>query len=307
MKIRWNKSGKSLWDRHAADAPVQQQWAFGAALEAVGAPVMRAVVEDGGGPRALAQFSLGTFAGLAVWAMCTRGPVWVGDVPDSERAEILRRLRREIPLRRPRAIFFLPDAPLGAAFPRLAGLRQVMTGFNCVDLNIARDLDDLRAGMHGKWRNRLRAAEKAGLRIVDGGGKPRQYQWLLDAEAAQKQSKGYLSPPVTLAPAYQRAAGDRHAIRVLSAEDPQDAGTPIAAVMLMSHGRGATYHIGWSSERGRRCGAHSLLLWEGIKRLREDGVRRFDLGEADTAKGAGLARFKLGVGARPVTLCGAYM
>ena len=72
------------------------------------------------------------------------------------------------------------------------------------------------------------------------------------------------------------------------------------------HGDAATYHVGWSSEEGRKLGAHSLLLWHAINVLRERGLRRLDLGGVDTERGAGIARFKIGTGGAVVTLAGTY-
>lgn len=304
MRITWNSLARSEWERLTADAPLQQAWAFGDALEEVGPPVLRAVARDGGAIRALAQFSIGNFFHVARWALCTRGPVWIGDVSDAERAEILQRLRVEAPLKRPHAVVFMPDAPVGAAYPGLAGLRRVMTGLNPVHLDLTQDLDSLRDGLHGKWRNRLRAAEKAGLSILPTPSAYPKYRWLLDKESEQKRRHRYLSPPTTLAPAFKRASGHKGALRIWQA---QKSGETVAAMMFLRHGRAATYHIGWSSEVGRQHGAHNLLLWRAIDELRADGVRRLDLGEAETDRGAGLARFKLGVGGQPVTLCGAYL
>ena len=305
MEILWNALKKPEWDALTQDAPIQQQWAFGDALAEVGPPRLRAVVRSGGETLALAQFSVGGVGRLASWALCMRGPVWVADLTDADRAEALRRLRAAAPLRRPRAIFFMPDAPDDCAYPKLAGLRRVMTGLNAVDIDLTPSLDALRAGMHGKWRNRLRSAEKARVELRPIGRRLRDYRWLLEEEDAQKKANRYFGPPTTLIPAYRRAAGDKRALRIMGAFDGGE--EPIAAMLFLRHGRRATYQIGWSSEAGRRLGAHNLLLWDAIAAFKRDGARRLDLGEADTRSGAGLARFKLGAGGRPTTLCGAYV
>lgn len=309
MKIEWDALTKRQWDALAEDAPIQQQWAFGEALAEVGPPRLRAVVRDRGKVRAIAQFSVGGVARMASWSLCTRGPVWIGDPDDDERAEILKRLRAAPPLRRPSVMIFMPDAPLDVRYPSVAGLRRVMTGFNTVDIDLRPSLKSLRAGLHGKWRNRLRAAEKAGLEIRPIGRRLPQYQWLLDKETEQKKAKRYMSPPTTLTPAYQKASGDKRALRVVGAFRPDQAEgeRPLAAMLFLRHGAAATYHIGWSSGDGRKLGAHNLLLWNAIETFRDEGLRRLDLGEADTGDGAGLARFKIGAGGRPTTLCGAFL
>ncbi len=44
-----------------------------------------------------------------------------------------------------------------------------------------------------------------------------------------------------------------------------------------------------------------------IRRLKAMGIERFDLGGIDTTENAGIARFKLGSGAEPRTLCGTWL
>jgi lipid II:glycine glycyltransferase (peptidoglycan interpeptide bridge formation enzyme) len=80
-----------------------------------------------------------------------------------------------------------------------------------------------------------------------------------------------------------------------------------AGMMFLVHGEAATYQIGWVGDAGRELGAHNLLLWHAMLELRERGVRTLDLGGVDTARGAGLARFKLGTGGEVVTLAGSYL
>ena len=81
---------------------------------------------------------------------------------------------------------------------------------------------------------------------------------------------------------------------------------PVAGILLIVHGSGATYHIAWTSPEGRRGHAHNLLLWRGILALRERGVAFLDLGGLE-AKAPGVAHFKLGLGGVIVELAGTYL
>ena len=80
----------------------------------------------------------------------------------------------------------------------------------------------------------------------------------------------------------------------------------VAGMLFLRHGRSATYHIGWSNAQGKRGGAHNLLMWQAMLRLKAAGVRWLDLGGIATDHGVGLARFKLGTGATVSRLCGTY-
>jgi lipid II:glycine glycyltransferase (peptidoglycan interpeptide bridge formation enzyme) len=95
---------------------------------------------------------------------------------------------------------------------------------------------------------------------------------------------------------WQQAGGE---VRLFSARRGRGRGLErIASMLFLVHGRVATYQIGWSGEEGRRLSAHQLCLWEAMRALREAGVRRLDLGTVDTDAAPGLARFKIGAGAR---------
>ncbi|MGR1582259.1 GNAT family N-acetyltransferase [Thalassobius sp. S69A] len=153
---------------------------------------------------------------------------------------------------------------------------------------------DRRAAQHGKWRNRLRRAEAAPLRITQGPFDPAHHGWLLQHETAQRQARGYRALPHAFVTAYPRQ--DTLLIQALHQ------GQPVAAMLFLLHSSAASYHIGWASHAGRRLNAHPLLLWRAAQLLHRRGFAQLDLGTLDTQSAPGLARFKLGSGARPVVL-----
>jgi len=307
MRIAWTNHDRKTWDAGHARAcgALQQDWSYGEALGAIGAKVIRARVFDGATPIAMAQFTSRRIGVLVSVALCSRGPVWLADAngvePDgAAKAEVYRALKRTFPASRPRVMLFTPDE---ATPEELEGdesgdigvkrLTRVMTGYTTVMLDLTQDDDTLRAAQHGKWRNRLAAAEKSTLKVERNGVKPAQYGWLLETEELQRELRGYLAPPVAIAPEFLAAKGDKNAMLILRADEDRD---PVAATLFLVHGTSATYHIGWSSEAGRSAGAHNLLLWRSLSLLRERGVRTVELGGVDTGRSAGLARFKIGTG-----------
>ena len=311
MDVIWDESLKSRWDALAAEgaAALQQDWAYGVAMAACGARVVRAEARaPSGDPLALAQFLVRDFgapiARFARLAVCLRGPVWLGAPSEDAKAAVYSALRRTAPFRRPRFMLFSPDEEGRPESLRLARLRRVMTGFSTVLVDLRDDLAVLQRRMVGKWRNRLRAAERAGFQIAAGGVKPAQSSWLLEREDAQRLEKRYVALPTAFVPAYQAASGRRGSVRVIRADLNRE---KAAAMLFLTHGARATYHIGWASAAGRRASAHNLLLWRAMAQLKADGVEALDLGGVNTETGVGVARFKLGVGGRCVTLCGAYL
>jgi hypothetical protein len=323
MRATWNGLERDAWMRlhRTAAAALQQDWAYGEAMGALGTECLRAWVDDGGEPVAAAQFLVRRIGGLLPVALCSHGPVWAPGTTPERQAEALRTIRASAPLRWPRALLFTPDAPLEAC-TGFARLRRVMTGHSTVRLDLTLAPDALRAAMHGKWRNRLAAAERSALKVARVGAKPAQYRWLLDHELAQRRRRGYIALPDGFVEAWQTAvggAGGAGGVGAKAGRPAADRGEPVltlradlgrdaaAGMLFLVHGEAATYQIGWVGDAGRELGAHNLLLWHAMLELRERGVRTLDLGGVDTARGAGLARFKLGTGGEVVTLAGSYL
>lgn len=293
---------RSTWDHALSDRPaaLQQDWCYGAALESLGAKVRRLGIVDDGRLVGLAQFTVRRIGGVVGMSLCSRGPVWLEAIGADRKAEAFAALKRGLGPGWPRVTLVSPDDETGEGTHRM---KRVMTGYSTVLLDLTQTSDALRAGLDQKWRNRLNAAEKAGIDIRLNGTKPAQYRWLLESEAGQRKARGYQATPAALVPAFAEAKGDRSNLLILRADDGR---RKIAAMLFLVHGRAATYHIGWQDPETRSLNAHNALLWTATELLRERGVVQLDLGGVNTVSGAGIARFKIGTGGRVTTLCGTY-
>ncbi|MCP4821105.1 MAG: GNAT family N-acetyltransferase [Shimia sp.] len=190
-----------------------------------------------------------------------------------------------------------PDHPA----PWLAdlGAVAVMTPAHIAELPLT---GDLRAQMHQKWRNRLTFAERQGLRVTRQNLPDKPDQWLLEQDRKQQKSRSYSTWPEALTLTYARAnKGDAKLFIAF------DGAAPVAAMLILRHGQSATYHVSHTTDDGRKKCAHNLLMWEAMQWLAAKGVTTLDLGQVDTEKAAGLARFKLGTGARLRPLGGTWL
>jgi lipid II:glycine glycyltransferase (peptidoglycan interpeptide bridge formation enzyme) len=136
------------------------------------------------------------------------------------------------------------------------------------------------------------------------GSNPGQYRWLLDQEEAQRQQRGFAGLPLPFFDAYilSRKQPDKTVLTMRA-----DLGRErVAAMMFLQHGQAATYQVGWSNEQGRQLNAHNLLLWQAISALQQRGIQVLDLGGINTARSAGIARFKIGTGGEVLQLAGTY-
>lgn len=165
------------------------------------------------------------------------------------------------------------------------------------------DLDQpemMRANLAQKWRNRLNKAERSGLVIVNQPLDRLRHEWFLKAEAEQQRERRYQGYPTALLLAFAKA--NKSQARLLSALDD---GKPVAAILVLKHGRMATYQAGITTPEGRQHSAHHLLMWHAMSYLHKKGFEQFDLGRTDFGKG--LTHFKMGTGAREMTLSGSFV
>jgi Acetyltransferase (GNAT) domain len=167
------------------------------------------------------------------------------------------------------------------------GLVPILTERYVALWDVRADAVALRAGMAGKWRNRLTAAD---VRVRRGG----DLAALLAHEAALRAMRGYRSLPAAFTQALPKDA--------LHLWEWRHAGQMQAAMCFVRHGTWATYHVGWGSDAAKGRGVHGVMLWQAALALRAEGVQTIDLGDVNTDDAPGLARFKLGTGAALVSV-----
>ena len=307
MNLSWNPDAEEAWTQfHRAHlGSLQQSWAYGQALQQLGVGVHRAMLHDGERLMGLAQFQCRRLAFYIGLASCSRGPVWAPESAPEWRRQAYRALKRDIPTRGWRATVFSPEQPPDALdLEEVRGLQRVMTGYSTAILDLTQPLEALRAGLDGKWRNRLVRAEALPGLQVPVRASPKDLQWLLERENQQRQTRGFHALPTDFIQAYIGCHAHREqAFLVASAVQGKQT---LGSMLFLIHGAGATYHIGWADEAGRQANIHNLLLWRAIAALQAQGIRQLDLGGVNTRALPGISRFKLGTGARLLTLAGTY-
>ena len=159
-----------------------------------------------------------------------------------------------------------------------------------------RDLPAPAQSLQGKWRNILKKAEKNNLDIRHQRCSPIALRELLAHDAQQQKVRAYRALPAAFTHEWQRLAPDD--LRLFTAHE---AGHILAQALFLRHGNTATYHIAHISERGRATSAARLLLWRSFQDFTAEGLARIDLGRIDPENAPGLARFKMGTGAKACT------
>lgn len=286
---------------------IQQHWDYGRFAAATGRRVERVRLLLDGQPVGLAQIAGWALPGQVHLRVLHRGPLFLPELGEAERIALARLLTRRDSAWARRFLFWVPELPEGEearALVRGAGRRRrVMTGLSSGWLDLARPAEALEAALHGKWRNALAGARKAGLRL-EATRAGRHTAWLLAQTEALRRKRRFQGVSAEI--------DGRFLQDFLPAEDVLQVtalkgSRPWAACLFIRHGAGATYYLGHNTEEGRAAGAHNLCLWEGMLALQKAGVRWLDLGGFNTVEVPGIARFKLRTGCAPYTLAGTYL
>ncbi|MEZ5658736.1 MAG: GNAT family N-acetyltransferase [Burkholderiaceae bacterium] len=307
MGLIWGAADRDAWQAlHARQAGgIQQHWAYGESLQRLGLTIARGMLRLDDDVVGLAQFGVRRVLGVLRIAHAGNGPVFATGLDAGQRSAAIAGLARALGLGRARLVLVSPDER-DPAQTGLGGRRALMTGQATVLVGLDGDDAALRARLKAKWRNSLVNAEASPLKIITVGRQSPQLDWLLERDREQQQRRGYTALPAGFVTAW-RDLGARDGtgadLLMLRAELGRE---PVGAMLFLLHGRRATYHVGWSDDRGREHGAHNLLLWRAMLMLRDKGIDALDLGGVDTQRGAGIARFKLGSGGEVRWRAGTY-
>jgi hypothetical protein len=314
MKINldWNILSIDEWEEKFSRIPhsnILQSYSYARAA----APLLQQkprwalIVIDGREAGLVQIFEAGILWNAIHAVMVDRGPLWFEGFGTALHVKLFfDEINRLFPKRFGRRRRFLPETEDGPTAQKLiaqTGLERIAPGYETIWLDLKPSEEDLRANLKQKWRNGLNKAERANM-SVSWECDADIIEWARGIYAADKAVRDYsgISPKLFSAYAKETAQkGDLILVRAMLNEEP------IAFTACVAHGRSATYVVGWSSEAGRDAGAHTLLLWETLLRLKNNGIIEFDLGGiSNDEQAAGIKTFKEGLGGRIVRYVGHY-
>lgn len=290
-------------------SPIQQHWDYGRFMAALGRGVERFVLRpaEGAAPIGLAQIVTRRMAAGVQIAAVHRAPLFVEAATEAQRQASYAALSRRYSAWAKRFLFWTPELPAGpealALMRRHARRRPVLTGGNTGWLDLRPPAEVQEAALHGKWRNALTRARKAGLRLERSrGGK--HLHWLLGQTDALRQARRFEAVTKEVNAGFIERFLPREDVLQVTAMVQN---RPAAACLFLRHGRSATYYLGYNTEEGRKTDAHNLCLWEGMQSLKAAGTDWLDLGGFDTVDTPGIARFKLRTGCTVWTMAGTFL
>jgi lipid II:glycine glycyltransferase (peptidoglycan interpeptide bridge formation enzyme) len=171
-----------------------------------------------------------------------------------------------------------------------------------------RSLDDIHAGLNQQWRRNIKKAEKAGVKVVQGGYAELPAFYELYAETAERDR--FIPRPL---PYFQRmwtALTAEHPDRMRLYLAHHD-GEILAAATMLTVGRHVWYSYGASTSRRREVQPNNAMQWRMMTDAHQLGAAVYDFrGITDTLEESnhllGLLRFKAGTGGEAVEYLGEW-
>lgn len=231
------------------------------------------------------------------------GPLWERDGSSFD-PEVPRRMACAIEdeYLRSRKLFVhvLPNAFAGS--PRAEVFQSVFSGFSTAApeptdayrtflVDITPPLEELRRGLDAKWRNKLKQSERNELTVISGNGNE-EFKTFCEIYSQMRERKAFeTTVSVDEMKRIQEALPESQRMRVLIC---QDKGVPVASIVVSAMGDSAIYLLGATSDAGLNSKGAYFLHWTMISLLKEQGIRKYDLGGIDPEGNPGVYYFKRG-------------
>ncbi|WP_274919394.1 lipid II:glycine glycyltransferase FemX [Streptomyces sp. WZ-12] len=173
---------------------------------------------------------------------------------------------------------------------------------------VGRSLEEIQRGLNQQWRRNIKKAEKAGVKVVEGGYEDLPAFYGLYVETAERDR--FIPRPLAY---FERMW------TALTSEDPnrmrlylaQHEGEVLAAATMLTVGEHAWYSYGASTSRKREVQPNNAIQWRMMSDAHALGASIYDFrGITDTLEEnnhlLGLLRFKVGTGGQAVEYLGEW-
>ena len=156
VRLELDAIGQAAWERlfdAIPDSVLEQSWTYGEAVRlAAGRSVSRGLIISGEVPVGLVQVFTHKFFGCIAIPEILRGPVFLPEASEDEKRAAHALVRQQWPrgiVQFPRWMPELPDTPEAHSLLRQLGVRQVVTGYPTVLVDLTASTVQMRAGLDG--------------------------------------------------------------------------------------------------------------------------------------------------------------
>lgn len=164
--------------------------------------------------------------------------------------------------------------------------------YRSLRIDLSPSINDLRKDLLPRWRSSLNNAERNNLTLIEGTD-IELFNVLVRLSKEVARIKKFTD--LTDYEIYRRAQNDlpdQFKIRFVICESQ---GEPVCAVGYSAIGDTAEYILAGTGKKAYELNATYLAQWRMVERLKENGVRYFDLGPFNPERNPGVYRFKLGL------------
>lgn len=257
-----------------------------------------------GKPVAMAMVSTRRFMGIEV-VRIHRAPVWLVKTPSPELVSaVLAKLRAAYPQKWSRRLSFmpeLPNTPKSVELLEKAGFTpRKAESYRSSVVDLTPTLADIKKSFSSSFRKSLKAAEKLDFTIIVDPSKLAVKDLIL-GYLRDRAKRRYRGPSAKFLRTLHKNCRPHEWLLLEAWHEDQ----LIAAQLFVLHGNGATYQLGWTTERGRNACAHHAMMFEAITRLKQAGVQSLDLGGL-SFENQGLNTFKENLKGSEYTLVGSW-
>ncbi len=238
------------------------------------------------------------------------GPLWErrGRAIDPEvPARMARAIEDEYLRRRKLFVCILPNAFAGSSRAELfysafskftSDSHEPVNPYRTFVVDITPPVNELRSRLDAKWRNKLKQAERNDLTVISGQGRG-EFRLFCDIYFQMRKRKTFeTSVDVEEFEQMQEALPESERMQVLICKDK---GTTVAGIVVSAIGDSAVYLLGATSDAGLNSRGAYLLQWTMMCRLKEKGVKWYDLGGIDPEGNPGVYYYKRGMSGADVS------
>lgn len=300
------KEENEKWEellKRAEICPITQDYVYGAIKAAVEKKHHKTYVLK------YHERSIGCFQAIIKNILCfklvriNKGPIIFDGYEESMMLQAIQAIKNKFSLKHLSVLIISPNVKYS---PQVVEF-MVKSGFNKLKytnkftafVDLTQNDNEIRKSLKSKWRNQLKSADKHPQKLEELNDGFDHIISLYEKNMADKGFQGiptaYLKEMICCAPQKIKIFGD-----YLDEE-------LVAFDIAFIHGNTATYLVGWENDKGRNVYANNFLLFHMMLKLKQEGVKTFDLGGLGLISAPSIAKFKLGVSDDIYEYCGDYI
>lgn len=284
---------------------IPQDWEYGTTKHTTEkSDVKRGIIISGEKPIGAVQILVKKKHGIPFAVRINRGPLFLDEYDIVENhIEALKIIRKKL-LFRLLPFSYAPNvqySPINLIKMSQDKWRMLdVFGYETGVIDLHQSEEDIRKNLNGKWRNQLKSAEKAQLKLKLSSDR---FDEIVSIYELSQKEKGFEGIPSDVL--FDLKNKKNSPLDVFYIVDDED--EIIAFDIFYRTSNFGLYLVGWNNETGRKHYANNLLLYSAACYFKQEGQRWLDLGGIDYIDTEENARFKDGMNPQHIRYVGEFV